>query len=455
MQYVPHEYQRYATNKILEQNAVGLFLDMGLGKTVIALTAVNELLFNYFDVSNVLVIAPLRVAQTTWPDEMRKWNHLQHLTVSKVLGSAKERRAALRTTADIHVINRENVEWLVKECGKEWPFDMVIVDELSSFKSTKAKRFRALRRVRPCVKRIVGLTGTPAPNGLIDLWAQVYLLDQGERLGKTITGYRNRYFVPGRRNRHVIYEWDPKPEAEKAIYKKLDDLCVSMKAEDWLEMPERIDRVVSVRIPEKAREKYEQLERDLLLPFQDGDVTADNAAVLSGKLLQLANGAVYDENGAVREIHSAKLEALDDTIEAANGRPVLVFYAYRHDLARLQERLPEARILDTEKDIEDWNKGVIPVGLAHPASAGHGLNLQAGGNIIVWFGLTWSLELYQQAVARLYRQGQERSVIVHHLVSENTIDEDVMKALESKDVTQEALLDAVKARIEKYGKGRD
>lgn len=425
------------------------------GKTVIALTAVNELLYNYFDISNVLVIAPLRVAQTTWPDEVRKWDHLQHLTISKILGSVKERRAALNTPADIHIINRENVVWLVEEYGKKWPFDMVIIDELSSFKSTKAKRFRALRRVRPCIKRIVGLTGTPAPNGLIDLWAQVYLLDQGERLGKTITGYRNRYFVPGRRNRHVIYEWDPKPEAEKAIYKKLDDLCVSMKAEDWLEMPERIDRVVSVRIPEKAREKYEQLERDLLLPFQDGDVTADNAAVLSGKLLQLANGAVYDENGAVREIHSAKLEALDDTIEAANGRPVLVFYAYRHDLARLQERLPEARILDTEKDIEDWNKGVIPVGLAHPASAGHGLNLQAGGNIIVWFGLTWSLELYQQAVARLYRQGQERSVIVHHLVSENTIDEDVMKALESKDVTQEALLDAVKARIEKCGKGRD
>ncbi len=455
MRYVPHEYQRYATNKILTQNAVGLFLDMGLGKTVISLTAVNELLYNYFDVSNVLVIAPLRVAQTTWPDEVRKWDHLQHLTISKILGSVKERRAALNTPADIHIINRENVVWLVGEYGKKWPFDMVIIDELSSFKSTKAKRFRVLRRVRPCVKRIVGLTGTPAPNGLIDLWAQVYLLDQGERLGKTITGYRNRYFVPGRRNRHVIYEWDPKPEAEEAIYKKLDDICVSMKAEDWLEMPEKIDRVVPVQIPEKAREKYEQLERDLLLPYEGGDVTADNAAVLSGKLLQLANGAVYDENGAVKEIHSAKLEALDDIIEAANGRPVLVFYAYRHDLARLQERLPEARILDTEKDIEDWNRGMIPVGLAHPASAGHGLNLQTGGNIIVWFGLTWSLELYLQAVARLYRQGQEKSVIVHHLVAENTIDEDVMKALESKDVTQEALLEAVKARIEKYGKGRD
>ena len=452
MKYVPHEYQRYAINKILEQDAVGLFLDMGLGKTVIALTAINELLYNYFAVSNVLVIAPLRVAQTTWPGEIAKWDHLQHLTISKILGNGEERKAALNTPADIHIINRENVAWLVEECGKNWPFDMVVVDELSSFKSTKAKRFRALRRVRPCIKRIVGLTGTPASNGLIDLWAQIYLLDQGERLGKTVTGYRNRYFVPGRRNRHVIYEWVPKPEAEKAIYAKLSDLCVSMRAEDWLQMPEKIDRVVPVRIPEKARRKYEQLEKTYVLPFLDGNVTAGSAAVLSGKLLQLANGAVYDEYGGVKEIHSAKLEALDDIIEAANGRPVLVFYTYRHDLNRLKNRYPEARMINTEKDVADWNRGEILIGLAHPASAGHGLNLQAGGNIIVWFGLTWSLELYQQAVARLYRQGQKRSVIVHHLVAENTIDEDVMKALEQKDNTQEALLKAVKAKIEKYGR---
>jgi SNF2 family DNA or RNA helicase len=452
MRYVPHEYQKYAIDKLLKCDSAGLFLDMGLGKTVISLTVVNELLYNYFDISNVLVIAPLRVAQTTWPDEVRKWDHLQHLTISKILGSVKERRAALNTPADIHIINRENVKWLVEECGKEWPFDMVVIDELSSFKSNKAKRFRALRKVRPRIKRIVGLTGTPAPNGLIDLWPQIYLLDQGERLGKTVTGYRNRYFNPGRRNGYVVYDWVLKPGAEEAIYEKLDDICVSMKAEDWLEMPEKIDRVVPVQIPEKAREKYEQLERDLLLPYEDGDVTADNAAVLSGKLLQLANGAVYDEDGAVKEIHSAKLEALDDIIEAANGRPVLVFYAYRHDLARLQERLPEARILDTEKDIEDWNRGTMPVGLAHPASAGHGLNLQAGGNIIVWFGLTWSLELYQQANARLYRQGQNKSVIIHHLVAEGTIDEDVMRALEHKDTGQEALLAAVKARIEMEGR---
>ncbi len=422
------------------------------GKTVISLTAINELLYNYFDVSNVLVIAPLRVAQTTWPGEVKKWDHLQHLTLSKVLGSAKERRLALNTPADIHIINRENVKWLVEECGKEWPFDMVVIDELSSFKSNKAKRFRALRKVRPRIKRIVGLTGTPAPNGLIDLWPQIYLLDQGERLGKTVTGYRNRYFNPGRRNGYVVYDWVLKPGAEEAIYEKLDDICVSMKSEDWLQMPERIDREVVVRIPEAARARYDQLERDLLLPYEGGDVTADNAAVLSNKLLQMANGAVYDENGSTREIHQAKLEALDDILEAANGQPVLVFYNYQHDRDRILKHIPTARVLDTEDDIEKWNQGEIPVMLAHPASAGHGLNLQAGGSVIVWFGLTWSLELYQQANARLYRQGQNKSVIIHHLVAEGTIDEDVMRALEHKDTGQEALLAAVKARIEMEGR---
>ena len=452
MRYVPHEYQKYAIDKLLKCDSAGLFLDMGLGKTVISLTVVNELLYNYFDISNVLVIAPLRVAQTTWPDEVRKWDHLQHLTISKILGSVKERRAALNTPADIHIINRENVAWLVEECGKDWPFDMVVIDELSSFKSTKAKRFRALRRVRPCIKRIVGLTGTPAPNGLIDLWPQIYLLDQGERLGKTVTGYRNRYFNPGRRNGYVVYDWVLKPGAEEAIYEKLDDICVSMKSEDWLQMPERIDREVVVRIPEAARARYDQLERDLLLPYEGGDVTADNAAVLSNKLLQMANGAVYDENGSTREIHQAKLEALDDILEAANGQPVLVFYNYQHDRDRILKHIPTARVLDTEDDIEKWNQGEIPVMLAHPASAGHGLNLQAGGSVIVWFGLTWSLELYQQANARLYRQGQNKSVIIHHLVAEGTIDEDVMRALERKDTGQEALLAAVKARIEMEGR---
>ena len=450
MIYNPHQYQEYATNRILEQDAVGLFLDMGLGKTVSTLTAVDQLLYDYFDVEKVLVIAPLRVAQKTWPDEIRKWDHLKHLRISRILGTEKQRLGALQAKADIWIINRENVEWLVDLYDKNWPFDMVVIDELSSFKSSKAKRFRALRKVRPMIKRIVGLTGTPAPNGLIDLWPQVYLLDQGERLGKTVTGYRSRYFEPGKRNRTVIFTWDPKPGAEEAIYSKLEDLCVSMSAEDWLQMPERIDREVIVQIPEAARAQYDQLERDLLLPFAGGDITADTMAILSNKLLQMANGAVYDENGATREIHRAKLEALDDILEAANGQPVLVFYNYQHDRDRVLKHIPAARVLDTEDDIEKWNQGKIPVMLAHPASAGHGLNLQAGGNIIVWFGLTWSLELYQQANARLYRQGQDKSVIIHHLVAEETIDGDVMAALAGKDVSQKALLEAVKARIEKY-----
>ena len=454
MIYNPHQYQEYATNKILGQEAVGLFLDMGLGKSVITLTAIDQLLFNYFDISKVLVIAPLRVAQKTWSDEIKKWDHLKHLRISKVLGSEKQRLAALQVNADIWIINRENVEWLADLYGKDWPFGMVVIDELSSFKSSKAKRFRALRKVRPCIKRIVGLTGTPAPNGLIDLWPQVYLLDQGERLGKTVTGYRSRYFEPGKRNRTVIFSWDPKPGAEEAIYSKLEDLCVSMSAEDWLQMPERIDREVKVQIPEAARAKYDQLERDLLLPFAGGDITADTMAILSNKLLQMANGAVYDENGSTREIHQAKLEALDDILEAANGQPVLVFYNYQHDRDRILNHISAARVLDTEEDIEQWNQGKIPVMLAHPASAGHGLNLQAGGNIIVWFGLTWSLELYQQANARLYRQGQEKSVIIHHLVAEETIDEDVMSALAGKDVSQKALLEAVKARIESVRGGQ-
>jgi SNF2 family DNA or RNA helicase len=408
------------------------------------------LLYNYFDVQKVLVIAPLRVAQKTWTDEVRKWDHLKHLRISKVLGTEKQRLAALQAKADIWVINRENVEWLVDLYGKDWPFDMVVIDELSSFKSSKAKRFRALRKVRPCIKRIVGLTGTPAPNGLIDLWPQVYLLDQGERLGKTVTGYRSRYFDPGKRNRTVIFSWDPKPGAEEAIYSKLEDLCVSMSSEDWLQMPERIDREVMVQIPEAARAKYDQLERNLLLPFAGGDITADTMAILSNKLMQMANGAVYDENGSTREIHQAKLEALDDILEAANGQPVLVFYNYQHDRDRILKHIPTARVLDTEDDIEKWNQRKIPVMLAHPASAGHGLNLQAGGNIIVWFGLTWSLELYLQAIARLYRQGQDKSVIVHHLIAEGTIDEAVMKALAGRYVSQKALLEAVRARIEKY-----
>lgn len=420
---------------------------------MIALTAAAELLHNYFDVGRVLVIAPLRVADDTWNREAGKWDHLQYLSVSKVLGTEKERIAALSRPADIYVINRENTEWLINHYGKNWPFDLVIVDELSSFKSSKARRFQALRKVRPLIKRIVGLTGTPAPNGLMDLWAQVYLLDQGERLGKTVTGYRQRYFDPDKRNRTTIFSWAPKLGADDAIHRKLSDLCISMSAEDWLDLPERIDNPVMVKLTPKAWEQYQQLERDLLLPLAGGDVVANTAAGLSNKLLQMANGAVYDENGLAKVFHSAKLEALDDIIEAADGKSVLVFYAYRHDLDRLKKHLSglEPRTLDTSADIEDWNTGRIQVLLAHPGSAGHGLNLQDGGNIIVWFGLTWNLEFYLQAIKRLHRQGQLNSVIVHHLVAEGTIDEDVMEALTGKAKTQDALLEAVKARIERLG----
>lgn len=453
MIYNPHPYQEFATNMILDQDAAGLFLDMGLGKTVATLTAIEQLLYDQFDARKVLVIAPLRVAQTTWPAEVRKWDHLNHLRISLVLGTAKQRRAALQAQADIYIVNRENVEWLVNEYGRDWPFDLVVIDELSSFKSSKAVRFRALRKVRPAIKRLVGLTGTPAPNGLIDLWPQVYLLDQGEHLGKTVTGYRDRYFEPGRRNRTVVFNWDPKPGAEEAIYKKLEDLCVSMSASDWLQMPEKIDVEVRVQLPDPARQAYFQLERDLILPFTEGDITADTRAILSNKLLQMANGAVYDEDRRVWKIHEVKLDALEDLVEAANGQPVLVFYAYKHDLQRIKDRLPSARELQTEKDIEDWNSGKVPVMLAHPASAGHGLNLQDGGHIIIWFGLTWSLELYQQANARLHRQGQQQGVIVHHLIAEGTIDDDVMRALAGKDDVQAALMEAIKARIEKHRSG--
>ncbi|MCY7923984.1 DEAD/DEAH box helicase [Bacillus spizizenii] len=449
MEFKPHQYQEHAIKHIIETEAAGLFLDMGMGKTVSTLTAVSDLLYDYFDVSKVLVIAPLRVAEDTWSRETEKWDHTSHLKVSKVLGPESSRIMALDTKADIYVINRENVEWLVNFYGKEWPFDMVVIDELSSFKSSKAKRFRALKKVRPFIKRIVGLTGTPAPNSLIDLWPQMYLLDQGERLGKTVTSYREKYFQPDQRNRTVIYSWKLREGAEEAIHKKVSDICISMQARDWLELPERIDNVVKVRMPDKIKAKYEQLEKDLLLPFLDGDVVADTAAVLSNKLLQLANGAVYDENGEIQKLHDEKLNALEDIVEAANGKPILVFYSYKHDLERIQQKFKKAKTLDSSKEIADWNKGKIEMLLAHPASTGHGLNLQDGGHIIVWFGMTWSLELYQQANARLDRQGQKHSVIVNHLVTEGTVDEDVMRALEGKAVGQNALMEAVKARLEK------
>jgi len=446
--YEPKVYQDYATGRIIDLPATALFLEMGMGKTVSTLTAIKELLHNLFDVAKVLVIAPLRVADDTWSRESEKWVHTRYLKIAKVLGSESERLRALQEKADIYCINRENVEWLVEYYGKKWPFDMVVIDESSSFKSPKARRFKALRKVRPFIKRIVELTGTPRPNSLMDLWAQIYLLDRGERLGNTVTGYRERYFEPDKRNRTTIFSWKPKPGAEEAIYAKLADICVSMQAKDWLDLPERIDNFIPVKLPAAAYEQYKRLEKDLLLPMVGGDIVANTASVLSNKLLQMANGAAYDENGKVTKIHDAKLTALDDIVESANGEPVLVFYWYKHDLERLQAHYPKARILDTAKDIADWNAGKVPIMLAHPASVGHGLNLQDGGHRIVWFGLTWSLELYQQANARLYRQGQLHSVIIHHLVAVGTVDELVARSLDGKAEGQETMMKAVKALIE-------
>lgn len=388
---------------------------------------------------------------------MEKWDHLKHLKISKVLGSAAQRRKALKAEADIYVINRENVEWLVGEYGSKWPFDTMVIDELSSFKNHQSKRFRALRRIRPMVKRVIGLTGTPAPNSLMDLWAPIYLLDQGQRLEKTITGYRDRYFTPGEREGHIVYNWRQKKEAEQRIYEAISDIAVSMKSEDWLELPERIDRTVPIKLSEQSRKLYKQLERDLLLPFVDADVVANGAAVLSNKLLQMASGAVYDEERGVKLIHDAKLDKLEDIIEAAQGKPVMVFYYFKHSLSRIQERFPQARILrkgaDGNEDIRAWNNDEIPLLLLHPKSAGHGLNLQESScQTVVWFDQIWSLEEDQQANARVHRQGQTRRIVVMRLVAEDTMDEEAVEALERKAAGQDALMAAVKARIENIKK---
>lgn len=439
-----HEYQKYCVDFIITHPVAALFLDLGLGKTVTTLTAVNELMYDRFEILKVLIIAPLRVAQTTWSDEIQKWSHLENLRVSKVLGTPSERNAALDADADIYIINRENVDWLVS--NHTFDFDMVVIDELSSFKNHQSKRFKALRKVRPAVKRIVGLTGTPAPNGLMDLWAEINILDMGERLGRFITRYRETYFLPDKRNGMVIFSYKPLPNAEKCIYEKISDICISMKAADHLNMPKRMDNVVTVEMNETEHKLYDKLSKEMLLPFDEGDIDAVNAAALSNKLLQTANGAVYDENGNVRYIHNCKLDALEDLIEAAVGKPILVFYNFKHDKDRIAERL-EVREIKTERDIHDWNSGNIPVALAHPASCGHGLNLQSGGSTVVWFGLTWSLELYQQANARLYRQGQKDTVVIHHIITKGTIDENVMRALKHKNKGQSALIEAVKARV--------
>lgn len=448
MKFAPHDYQAYAVEYIEEHPAAAVLLDMGLGKTVITLTAIVNLLFDSFQAHRILVIAPLRVARDTWPAEIQKWDHLRGLTWSVIIGTQQERMAALRKQADIYLINRENVQWLIEKSEMPFDFDMVVVDELSSFKSWQAKRFKSLMKVRPMVRRIVGLTGTPSSNGLMDLWAEFRILDLGKRLGRFITHYRDAFFLPDKRNQQQIFTYKPRPGAEEEIYRRIGDMTISMRATDHLKMPERIENRVVVRMDDQERDIYDRMKADLIVQIQGQEIDAVNAAALSGKLCQMANGASYAEDHTVVQIHERKLDALEDLIEGANGKPLLVAYCFKHDLARIQKRFPEAREIRTSKDIQDWNAGNIPVALIHPASAGHGLNLQAGGNTLVWFGLTWSLELYQQTNARLWRQGQTAgTVIIHHIVTEDTIDERIMDALERKDKTQSALIDAVKAQL--------
>lgn len=449
MKYNPHDYQRYAAEFIITHPVAALLLDMGLGKTSITLTAINDLLFDSFEVHKVLVVAPLRVARDTWSAEIEKWEHLKNLRYSVVVGTEQERLKALRTPADIYIINRENVQWLVEESGIPLDFDMAVIDELSSFKNHQSKRVRAFMKVRPKLKRIVGLTGTPASNGLMDLFAEFKLLDMGERLGRLIGQYRNTYFQPDKRNGMVIYSYKPLPDAEQRIYDKISDITISMKAADHLIMPELVSMEYMVQLSENEKEKYDRLKKDLIFSTEDNEVTAANAASLSNKLSQMANGAVYSDDESVIEIHDRKLDALEDIIESMNGRSLLVAYWFKHDLERIRKRF-EIREIKSSRDISEWNSGKIPVALIHPASAGHGLNLQSGGSTLVWFGLTWSLELYQQTNARLWRQGQTAdTVVIQHIIVKGTIDEQIMKALKTKDTTQAALITAVKAEVHK------
>lgn len=447
MNFSPHNYQAYAINYIETHPIAAVLLDMGLGKTVISLTAIADLLFDSFEAHRILVVAPLRVARDTWPAEIAKWEHLQHLTYAVCVGTPKERRAALLTGADITIINRENLGWLIDSSGFDFNYDMVVIDELSSFKNHKSKRFQSLMKVRPKVKRIIGLTGTPSSNGLMDLWAEFKLLDFGERLGRFITHYRNNYFIPDKRNGEIIYSYKPMPYAEDAIYRRISDITISMKSTDHLQMPELITSQYEVQLSEEEEKRYEELKADFILELPEGEITAANAASLTGKLSQLANGAIYDDDGNIIEFHDRKLDALEDLIEAANGKPLLVAYWFKHDLQRIKKRF-DVREIKFSKDITDWNKGDIPVAVIHPASAGHGLNLQAGGSTLIWFGLTWSLELYQQTNARLWRQGQTSgTVVIEHIITKGTIDERILKALSLKEVTQNALIDAVKANL--------
>lgn len=452
MKYSPHNYQKYVIEFIKQHPIAAILLDMGMGKTSIVLSALNELMYDSFEVTKVLIIAPLRVARNTWSDEIKKWDHLKGLRYSIVVGTAAERKKALAADADIFIINRENVQWLVEQSGVPFDFDMVVIDELSSFKNWQAKRFKAFMKVRPKVQRVIGLTGTPSSNGLMDLFAEFKCLDMGERLGRFISQYRVNYFVPDRMNGPIVYSYKLRNGAEEQIYEKISDITISMKALDHLRMPELISNSYPVYMDADEAKIYTDMEEDLFIPLKKGEITAANAATLSGKLLQMANGAVYSDEGDEIVIHDQKLDALEDMIEAANGRPVMVAYWFKHDLSRIMRRLTEKKIpfekLDSEESIRKWNRGELPVALIHPASAGHGLNLQSGGNMLIWFGLTWSLELYQQTVARLWRQGQTaETVVVQHIITAGTIDEDVMKALANKDMTQNRLIAAVKARV--------
>lgn len=447
MRYEPHDYQKYAGSYIEEHPVAAVFLDMGLGKTSITLTAINNLLFDSFEVHRVLVVAPLRVASVTWSSEIEKWEHLHLLQHSVAVGTESERLSALNTQADIYIINRENVQWLIEKSRLPFDYDMVVVDELSSFKNYQSKRFKALMKARPKVKRMVGLTGTPSSNGLMDLFAEFKLLDMGARLGRFIGQYRTAYFTPDKRNGQIIYSYKPLPNAEQQIYDKISDITISMKSTDHLRMPELISTQYEVVLSEKEKAKYEELKKDLVLALSDGEITAANAASLTGKLSQMANGAVYADDESILEIHQRKLDALEDIIESANGKPILVAYWFRHDLERIRKRFT-VREIKTSRDITDWNNGSIPIAVIHPASAGHGLNLQQGGSALVWFGITWSLELYQQTNARLWRQGQSaETVVITHIVTKGTIDERILNALKMKDTSQSALIDAVKANL--------
>ncbi|WP_257202961.1 SNF2-related protein [Corynebacterium cystitidis] len=452
MQFKPHNYQRTAITFIEQHPQAAIFLGMGLGKTIITLTAINNLMFNHFTIRRALIIAPVRVARDTWSQELAKWDHLTHLRMAVMVGTAQERRDALNTTnAHIWTINRENIPWLVKELRGRWPFDMVVIDELSSFKNHTSKRFKALKKVWRHITRIVGLTGTPAPNSLMDLWAQYALLDGGQRLGSTITAYRDRYFRPGRRKGHIVYEWNLMPDSEEKIYDKISDITLSMRTSDHIQLPDATYTTITVTMTPEQRKVYNTFRSDMVTDLPDGStIDAANAATLSGKLLQLASGAVYNNQhgDSFTEIHTGKIDALANIIEEAEGETVLVAYWFKHERERILSAIPNARVLDTSQDFTDWNNRTIPVALIHPASAGHGLNLQAGGHIMVWITTPWSLELYEQANARLHRQGQTHPVSIIHLSTAGTIDREVHRALAKKDTTQQSLITAVAADLD-------